>query len=44
MKDNNNWITQGIKISCKHKAVCVPSISAAMIQKQNPTILNTLKS
>jgi hypothetical protein len=19
MKDNNNWITQGIKISCKHK-------------------------
>jgi hypothetical protein len=28
----NDWITQGIKISCKHKKeVCTPSLRRAMI-------------
>jgi len=44
MRDKNNWITQGIKISCKHKAASVPSLRTAMIQKQQHIILNVVKS
>ena len=33
MKDKNDWITQGIKISCKQNEVCMPSLRTPVIQK-----------
>ena len=44
MKDKNDWITQGIKISCKHKEVFTLSLRMAMIQKQKYIVLNIVKS
>ena len=35
MKENNDWITQGIKISCRHDAVCMASLRTAMIKEQS---------
>jgi hypothetical protein len=43
MKDKNNWITQGIRISCNTKEVCMPSPRTAMIQKQEHIILNAVR-
>ena len=39
MKDKNDGITEGIKISCQHKAVCMSSLRTAMIQKQKDIVL-----
>jgi hypothetical protein len=44
MKDNNDSMTQGIKISCKHKINLCALTKTAMIQKQKCIVLSSAKS
>ena len=44
MKDNNDWFTQGIKISCKHKRSLCALTKTAMIQTQKCIVLSRTKS
>jgi hypothetical protein len=43
-KLRNDWITQGIKISCKCKGVYIPTAGTAMTQIQEHFTLSTVKS
>jgi hypothetical protein len=44
MKDNNDWFTQGIKISSKQKRSLCALTKTAMIQKQKCIVLSRTKS
>jgi hypothetical protein len=43
-KINNNWITQGIKISCKQKGVYISTVGTIMTQTQEHFTLSIVKS
>ena len=44
VEDKNDWITQGIKISCYTEEVCMPLLRTAVIQKQKHIMLDIVKS
>jgi hypothetical protein len=44
MKDKNDWITQGIKISCKHKRSLFALTKNSHDPKANCIVLNSVKS